>query len=545
MKKPKFLLLTSKSPSTEIPDSLQVPLGLHLLQFHLENNGIECDVFDHQLHPEHRCVAAIAGGHYDIVGFGVTHWRMALDLDFLVKLKELSRKARQNCLFIAGGIAATLNCRQWLECGFDLVCLGYAWDGLLQLCRRFIHDRNKAIWELCEGLNGVAFLDKCGQVVFNPAPPLTNAEFEQYLFTDLMEMDLPYKEYWEFMRRRASPLLTMNNRSYVVENARLFTVNRCLVNCGFCCCPRFFRTAQGSRAPFSALSPQQVLRLILHQIEKYGAKAFSFNDEDFLVGGKSGIERATTICDLIAGSKESGEMPESIKFSCQTRPANFFISDASRNRFINHEILRAMSRVRFHNVSLGIETFCDRLTRGPSINKKNITNKHIHILLEELMKYGLYPTINLILGVPETTVDELLDTIRQTLRYTDRPCQISVNDRMRAFPGADIFGLESYPTAGTIWKNPLSDRTTYIPEYYVPHDKKVAEIIERLEDATKIELEDFKVSNHVAEYALIPRIAIALCSFKAIAKMLNENELLQSVNKKLQDQVTALTDIRY
>lgn len=544
MKKPKVLLLTSKCPSTEVSDSLGVPLGLHVLRRHLENNGIECDVFDHQLHPEQRCVSGVEGGHYDIVGFSVTHWRMALDLDFLVKLKEASRKARQNCLFIAGGVSATLNCRQWLECGFDLVCLGYVRDALLQLCSRFTHHRSKAIWELCDGLSGIAFLDKCGQVVFNLAPPLTNAEFEQYLFTDLMEMDLPYKEYWKFMRQRASPLLTMNKRSYIVENARLFTVNRCLANCGFCCCPRFFRTAQGSRAPFCALSPQQVLRLILHHIEKYGAKAFSFNDEDFLIGGKFGIERAIAICNLIAGSKGRGEMPEPIKFSCQTRPVNFFSSDASGNRLVNHELLRAMSRARFHNVSLGIETFCDRLTQGPSINKKNITNEHIHILLEELMNYGLYPTINLILGIPETTVDELLDTIRQTLQYTDRPCQISAADRMRAFPGADIFSLKNYPTAGTIWKNPLSGKTAYIPEYYVPHDKTVADILERLADAARGELEDFEVSNHVAEFALIPRIAIALCAFKAIAKMLNENELLQSVNKKLQEQASALTDIR-
>jgi len=540
MSAPKLLLITSKCPTEEISDSVAVPLGLHLLRHHLKKNGVGCDVFDHQIHSEQLCISSVEQGVYDIIGISVTHWRMESDLNFLSKLRGAAQNAGRNCLFIAGGFSATLNFRQWLECGFDLVCLGYAEETLLKVCERFAQKKSVHTWESFRDLDGVAFLDERRRLVFNRALPLSKSAFERHLFDQIMEMDLPYNEYWDFMRQRATEILTMNRRSYVIENARLFTIDRCLANCGFCCSPSFLRTAQQSNAPLIALSASQVHQLIVHHVQKYGARAFSINDDDFLVGNKIGIDRAIEICKLISASKRKGEIPEETKFSCQTRVVDFLKFDSNRKKLVNHQLLEALAKAKFHNVSLGVETFSDRLLKCLSMNKVGLTSNDYHMVLHALMDHGLYTTINLILGIPESTVEELIETIQQTLEYVEKPCQLSVANRMQSFPGSPIFGLKDYPTTGSIWTNPITNQTTYIPVYYTPHNERMAAIISQLNEAARVELENFKADNNLGDSMLIPRTAIALCTFMAVARLLGESDLLLRISNKLQQLTISL-----
>lgn len=530
---PNVLLVTSKSPKEEVPDSLAIPIGLQLLKHRLNKNGIECSVFDHQIHSEEFFVNQVGQGVYDIIGISVTHWRLISDLIFLHKLKAATKKAGKNCLYIAGGMQATINYRQLLACGFDLICLGFAGEALLNICKRYAFGREKQISEIFGNLDGVAFLDEQKKVVFNPTKPISEETFKEELFTYCMEMDAPYKEYWDFMRSRASAILQMNRRSYVIENARLYTSNRCLTNCGFCCCPKFLQTAQQSKASFVALSPSQVKQLILHHIQKYGARAFSFNDEDFLVGNRKGIDRAIEICELIIESKQKGEMPADIKFSCQTRASDFFALELKGNKNINYRLLRALSQAQFHNISVGVETFSDRLLKCPSINKGNITSDEQHAVIHALMDYGLYPTINLILGIPETSVAEMIETIRQALLYIEKPCQLSVVPQMYAFPGARIFGLNDYPTIDTAWINPITKEKVKIPLYFTPNDHELAEFISQIDQVMHAELEDFKAMNKLDNHALISRLAIGLCVFRVIARRFEEKELLMKINENL------------
>lgn len=534
MKKPNVLLITSKCPTDEISDSLSMPLGLHLIRHHLTKNGIDCDVFDHQLLSDQHCISNVEEGIYDIIGISVTHWNMANDLEFLYKLKKITKESGKNCIFIAGGLSATLNYSQWLECGFDIISLGYGEETMLNICKRFTTKQVGHIWELFSDLDGIAFHDERGRVVFNPAKPLSKLYFEQSMFNQMMEMDLPYNEYWEFMRNRATGILTMNQRSYVVENARLYTSSRCLANCGYCCCPAFIKTAQQSNPPFIMLSARQVIQLIIHHVQKYGARGFSFNDEDFLVGNKRGINRVLEICELIIESKQKGEIPQDTKFSCQTRADNFFIFDSNNKKSINHQLLKKMAHAKFHNVSIGIETFSERLKKCPSINKTRSTVNDNHALLHAMMGHDLYPTINLILAIPESTPDELIETIQKTMEYIDKPCQISVSNGMRAFPGAPIWDSKNYPTTDITWTNPVTKQTTYIPVYYTPRDMRMAALFDQLDNAVCRELSNLKAANNWDDSMLVPRIAISLCSFMAISRIMEESELLELIGNKLQ-----------
>lgn len=529
--KPNVLIFTSKVPSDETPDSLTVPIGIYSLQHVLKSDGIRCDVIDHQFNTESDYLENVENGLYDIIGISVTHWQMQEDLSFLHVLKSICRRNNKQCLFIAGGIQATINYPQWLDGGFDLVCLGYAEDTLLDICHRIAH-ASSPIHELFKNCEGVAFLNKDGVVHHNPTKSLSNHDFEQIMYGNVLRMNLPYPNYWEFIRERAAGILKANNRSYIIENGRLLTTSKCMAKCGFCCSPNFLKNAQGATAKPLCLSPQQVMELIVHGVSKYGAKSFSINDEDFLIGNTYGIERAIAICDLIVTAKQKNEIPRDIRFSCQTRAHCFLSRNADGSRSVNHQLMQALSRAGFHNVSIGVETFSDRLLKSPSINK-GVTSKNLHAVLHGLIENNLYTSINLILGIPEGTIGELLDTIWQALEYTDKPCHINLAIRMLSFPGSAIFDMDKYPTFDSIFVNPDNGKKILIKKYYKQHDPEMERILKQVEGATKGALEKFKSERNLGKSMLLPRLFISLIILSLIAKYANDDELSSVISRKI------------
>jgi len=524
------LLFTSKSPLEETPDSLSVPIGLYNLRHVLRSNGMRCDVIDHQLDSESDYLEQVEQGLYDVIGISVTHWRMLDDLEFLYRLREIYRRNGKHCLFIAGGLQATINYRQWLESGFDLVCLGYAEETLLDVCRRL--DRATLPFpQWLEGCDGVAYLEG-GRMVHVPTPPLTGEKFEQLMYHSVIKMDLPYHRYWDFIRKRATGLLNANNRSYVIENGRLLTTSKCLARCGFCCCPDFLKEAQGSPVKPMSLPPEQVHGLILHLVNRYGARAVSINDEDFLIGTSAGNERAIRICELVIDSKRKGELPEEIRFSCQTRPNCFLTRDRDGNQGVNHRLMQVLQQAGFHNVTLGVETFSSRLLKSPSINK-GISSEACHAVIAGLIENGLYTTINLILGIPESSTDELLESVDQVLQYMDKPCQISLAKHMFSFPGSAIFSSPDYPTHDDTFVNPADGEKMRIKKYFVPRDPELKELIDRLDAATQEELAGYRLAFGLPESALLPRIIISLLTFLAIARIKGDEALHARVTGKI------------
>src|SRR5271157_5542438 len=489
----KILLITSTSGLRTVQDSIAISYGLYLLKHNLNIHGIDCDVCDLELISESQCLDNVKNGTYNIIGMSVTHMNMQADLDFLHALKKTVSESERKCLFIAGGMSATLNYDAWLKGGFDVIFIGYAEETLLKVCENYSCgiDLNE-FRSFLRKTDGVAFRDENGEVRFNPLKPLSRNDFEHQKYTLAMGMEVPYNEYWDFARRKWTEALLMNNRSYVIENARLYTSSNCLGRCGYCCTPLFLPASQKTAATQLLLSAEQMYNLVVHNVQKYKARSFSFNDEDFIGGNKIGIKRVMNFCDLIITSKRNCEIPEDVRFSCQTRASNFIIREPYNKTTVNVPLIRNMTEAKFHNVSLGIETFSERLLRSPSVNKLGVSISDYHIVLDAMIKYGLFPTINLIIGIPEETPEELIQTIEQTMSYVDKPCQISINSKMFSSPGAPIYGSKDYPTRDKTWEHPITKDIIKISDYYVPRDKRIAYLVEHLEDNTLLEIEDLK-----------------------------------------------------
>lgn len=530
----KILLITSTAGLRTVQDSIAISYGLYLLKHNLNIHGIDCEVCDLELISESQCLDKVRNGAYNVIGMSVTHMNMQADLEFLQALKKTMAEAERKCLFVAGGMSATLNYEAWLKGGFDVIFLGYAEETLLKACENYSYGLTLSEFgPFLRETAGVAFRDEKGKIRFNPSNPLSQNDFVHQKYSLAMGMEVPYKEYWDFIKSKWTSALSMNDRSYVIENARLYTSSKCMANCGYCCTPNFLTASQKTNIAQLLLSAEQMYKLVIHNVQKYKARSFSFNDEDFIGGNKPGIKRIMDFCTLIITSKRNCELPEDIRFSCQTRASNFLIREPHNKNTVNVPLIKNMAEARFHNVSLGIETFSERLLRAPSVNKLGVSISDYHLVLDTMMEYGLFPTINLIVGIPEETPEELIKTIEQTMGYVDKPCQISVSSKMFSFPGAPIYASKDYPTQYKTWEHPVTKDIIKIADYYIPRDKRIAALIEQLENLTLVKIEALKQRYNIDKAQIIPRIAIALCNFSVIAKYLGQDELNKRIDNKL------------
>lgn len=516
------LLMTSKSFQGF---NIAPPIGLCRLKNYLEKNNIKCDILDFDIDSEQSYIEKTSSGSYDIIGISVAHINMDSDLNTILKFRKASEKSKKNCKFIAGGQEASLNYNQWLASGLiDLIFLGYAEESLKFFCERFscVHERkNTDFIDLVKDIDGVVFLNKDKRPVYSPSPPLTVNEFRRLSFEYVIGVDMPYLRYWE--KIKSDRIGVFNNTEFIFETSRLYTTSHCPRRCGFCSSQNFIVSSQQKPTPIILLSAEDIHKLVLDHIARYGTKGFLFSDDDFVVGNKVGIDRVYEFCKLVIDSKKKGRMPKDVRFFCQSR-----ILDYLDNKNIRWSLLEAMKGAGFDNTGLGIESFSDRLLKTPSINKVGVTVEDYRRVLDALLKTGIIPIIFIIVGIPESTIQELIETMYSTIEYFKKGADISVTARLRVNPGSPLCGLGGYETSSKTWKNPVTGDTIVIEDYFIPRDKKLASVLGKIEEAAVAELENIKRQRGWSK-TLFPKSLIGITTFIATAKLINRQDVADNI----------------
>ena len=513
------LLMTSKA---WIGRNVAPALGLYRLKNCLTKSGFRCDILDFDIRSEDDYLKRISLGEYDVIGMSATHDNMSADLDTLWRFRVESAKTGKRCIFVAGGQQPSLNYKQWLLSGaVDMVFLGFAEEALDSFCRRLSQLRNKVDFTLedaAEGINGIAFIDRGGKAVCKPSPVLTQEKFRKLSFLNIMDSDIPYKEYWDIARRQR--INVFNNAEFVVETVRLYTTSHCPRRCGFCSSQSFLPQSQDKASTIYMLSADEVFELVLNCIDRYGAMGVLFNDDDFPVGNQAGIERISRFCGLIIDAKKEGRVPKEMKFFCQARVADFI----DRDRTVREDLISLMKKAGFHNIGLGVETFSERLMCLPSINKMGINVSDCRRVIDSLLKSGFVTQLFLILGIPDSTLDDLLKTMRVAADYICKGADIAVVPKMYAYPGSPISVSGDYPVCIREWKNPYNGRVTEIADYFIPHDKTITLVIDRVKSVTEEVVEEIK-KERGWDKSLIPGSLVGLAIFIAIARLIDRKDM--------------------
>ena len=500
-------------------------LGFYRIGTYLRDNGIDVDVADLEIDDLAVFLERLRRGHYDAIGFSVSNYEMEKDLDLLWACKEASKQSPKRCLMIAGGQQAVLNRDQWLEeCGIDLSILGYGERPMLEVCQRYKDHPDAEIPELCEGILGTAYIDNDGKLIAQPQPSLTQEEFEFLNHERMLEADIPYERYWEHNEKRIKSL-DFNQVNFRIRNIRMYTTSHCPLRCAFCSSQYFNPAAQETKAQkIVMLSSEQIHELILHLYRKHKANSFFFGSDNFIITNY-GRTRAKEFCQLVIQSKKLGELPEDVVFHCMARVDSFMLA-RGENRVFDHEMIHLMKQAGFVNVSTGVETFSDRLLRAPSINKLNISSEDNITAIETLLAAGLTPQILLILGIPETTEEDLMFTMKVAADFILKGAQVGTTSVLFADPGAPVTTDKRYSYNHREWKNPYTGQIIKINDKILPFDPKIKGIIHKIDDASEIEMARMREGTPWEE-GILPKFFVGLAQFVAISKLLNNEEMVE------------------
>ena len=198
-------------------------------------------------------------------------------------------------------------------------------------------------------------------------------------------------------------------------------------------------------------------------------------------------------------------------------------------------MLRKLRKAGFYHFGTGVETFAERLLTVQSINKKgNVSEADQHMVIKGLLEHGFSPSVNIILFVPEQTLDELFYTMKVSTEYMLQGTQIAMAPLLRPQAGAGIMelidkGLTDVKAKYIDWVDPDTKKVFKHPLYCIPNDKKIAAFIEHFkieEYDDMVKLSEGEQNRIIKECGwkskVIPRTVTALSVFISISKFMKK-----------------------
>ena len=287
--------------------------------------------------------------------------------------------------------------------------------------------------------------------------------------------------------------------------------------------------------PVYRISPEQIYDLIVRHCKKYDPKVILFNDDAFWDGSDPGFKHILDLCDLIINGKNTGKIKKDVIFNCQAKIGDFIIKKPIRR--LHDDLIIRLKKAGFYHFGTGVETFAERLLMVPSINKKgNVSEKDQHLVIQGLLKYGFSPSVNVILFVPETTIEELFHVMKVSTEYMLKGTQIAMTPLLRTHEGAGITemikkGLTPIKASYAQWSDPVTKEVFKHPLYAIPLNKQLADFIKQfnikeyddMERISKVE-QDRIVKKSGWDSKVVPRPVTALAVFITLSKYLKKDD---------------------
>jgi len=537
----RVLTITLKSIVTI---NMAPPIGIYQLVNYLQKYGIGCDVLDRELEDLQVYIDKVRNGDYDVVGISVSHQNMTEDLEALWKFMEAVRDGGHHTKIVAGGQEATLNWRQWIDVGVEVAFLGFAEKAFLEFCRRVLtavdNGTPQDIDDYVDGVPGVAYRDRSGEYIYRHSPPLTLEEFTELCGKNIMGIDIPFHDYWDIFRKRTQDLprdheVTDDQDSpvFIFENIRLYTTSHCPRQCGFCNAQTALPRSHDGPLPILMMSAQDVEEIILMYYDRYQPKSFLFSNDDLPVGNRYGLERLRELCRIIIGHKESGRIDRNLVFFCQARVFDFIIRDRkAKTATVDMELLRLMKAAGFTGIGLGVETFSERILKAPSVNKVGITVSDCRMVIDAMLEVGLVPKINLIIGIPEYTPEELAETIETAIEFLHKGADVDTNGILLALPGAPMFDSGDYEICYEQMENPITGETVNIAQYFFPQHPTIRAMMEGFDKSVAKEMEAMKKRFGWGNKVFRKR-AFSVANMLTAARLMDNEALVEKLDKAL------------
>ena len=342
-----------------------------------------------------------------------------MTLQFDLGLAHTVRAACPDAVILAGGMEATFASPLMFSTGpFDLVVSGEGEHPLLELCNRI------KLGGSLEGISGTKVIRNDGELQVFHGDAMNAEQLKEAIFAIPYER-MPYEDYWlrlEGAYGVASLPYKAQREATLAEirSVRLITLNYCPMGCTFCSSTNFLHNAQGSVAGIARLAAADCLVMIKRIVAAHPTvRTIIFQDDIFVFNND---KRVLPLCEGIIAAKQDGTLPAHLQFISTNR------IDA-----MTPERLRAMRDAGFRVLGFGVENFSRNVLA--EFNKKQIY-RHIEPVLDEALRLGITPFLDLILTSPRSRLPDLAETVRQAYRWILAGCEIGIYPYVIPFSGA-------------------------------------------------------------------------------------------------------------
>jgi len=399
------ILLVSPRSGPSIFESFYVcpSFGLLRLAAFMKSRGIYTEYYDPNLDIASGHLAAfekkLAERTWNIIGFSVLDDTLEHDIDGMF----LAQAIRPEALLIAGGMEAQFNYQAVLDkTPCRLVVLGEGEIPLLKLSQ------------------GVPYQEIPGIVFKNLATPLDSQQLtEATRSIDWGEVN--YEKYWDWYFEKY-PEQASSDSKRAIQTIRVSFRNRCPMGCRYCSSTNQLPAASAGHVKVNAVSEECMLEVVDNIVTAHpDVKTIYITDDDFCINQKSVIR----FCKMIAEQHY-----RDLSFLCFARATD-----------LTDDLLQHMAAAGFRQLNIGVETFSQKVLDEIG---KTCRIEQVHEGLEKCRKYNLRVYFNIILITPQSTIEDIETSIRETYRYTSDPFySVGVNPSILPFKGSEFSELYS------------------------------------------------------------------------------------------------------
>ncbi len=281
-------------------------------------------------------------------------------------IREIKRYS--NAPILVGGILPTISPETVISVEeVDMICVGEGEGTIVDVANAIASgnpvDNIANLWVKADN-----------RVIKNPLRPLINLD------------ELPDQN-WEIFDERH---LFRAYKGEVYRNGSFEFARGCTKICSFCVAPKL-RSVQNNLGPYHRFkTPEKVINEIIRKTDAYNLNLIHFGDTDFLFGMKENVlEKFTELYKKHIG----------LPFLIQTGA-----------EAINERKMQLLKEAGCDNISVGVESGSDRIRK--QIINKFVSKERIIKSFELGRKYKIRMTANYMLGLPDETEEDIMESIR-------------------------------------------------------------------------------------------------------------------------------------
>lgn len=366
------------------------PQGLAYLASAARNAGHDVSVYQQDIYhwPDSHLTGYLDSHDFDVVEVSVIggyyQYHKLLSLSEAIN----ASKNRPNFKYTIGGHGPASDPEYFMrKSGADVVGIGEGEITFVEMLDAFAGKRT------LESVDGLAFFDKNGNYVrTKPRELIQNIDEIAWPAYDLFDMT-----YYSLLRL---PNIKANERCMPMLSGR-----GCIFACNFC-----YRLDKG----FRPRSAESIIKEIEFLRDTYNIKYIAFSDELLM----SSRERTLELCQAFIDAKIN------VKWDCN-----------GRLNFADIDVLEKMKEAGCVFINYGIESLDNATLR---VMHKGLTRDMIIRGVENTLKVGISPGLNIIYGNIDEPLSAIDDAVDFLLKYDDH-AQMRTLRPVTPYPGTELF----------------------------------------------------------------------------------------------------------